>query len=147
MPQPSTLSLIRNAAALVAASPTLLQRLEECRALEMERVRLVALRWHASGSEVRLGLPVGLYSSSLPCTSRALPPPLPSTAIYHEARKEKAVGEGNGPLATISLHINASCIHACLELASAHVCVSIRPRVSVIRLHMKASCIMYVSHA
>jgi hypothetical protein len=37
-----------------------LQRLVECRALEMERVRLVALRWHASGSEVRLGLPVGL---------------------------------------------------------------------------------------
>ena len=37
-----------------------LQRLEECYALEMERVRLVALRWHASGSEVRLGLPVGL---------------------------------------------------------------------------------------
>ena len=30
------------------------------RALETQRVRLVALRWHASGSEVRLGLPVGL---------------------------------------------------------------------------------------
>ena len=37
-----------------------LQRLEECSALETQRVRLVALRWHASGSEVRLGLPVGL---------------------------------------------------------------------------------------
>ena len=41
-----------------------LQRLLECRALETERVRLVALRRHASGSEVgsevRLGLPVGL---------------------------------------------------------------------------------------
>jgi hypothetical protein len=36
------------------------QRLVECRALETERVRMVALRWHASGSEVRLGLPVGL---------------------------------------------------------------------------------------
>jgi hypothetical protein len=36
MPQPSTLRLILNAAALVAASPTLLslQRLVECRALE-----------------------------------------------------------------------------------------------------------------
>ena len=37
-----------------------LQRLEEFRALEKERVRLVALRWHSSVSEVRLGLPVGL---------------------------------------------------------------------------------------
>ena len=37
-----------------------LQRLVECRALETERVRLVALRWHSSGSEVRLGLLVGL---------------------------------------------------------------------------------------
>ena len=37
-----------------------LQRLVECRALETERVRLVALRWHSSGSEVRLGLPVRL---------------------------------------------------------------------------------------
>jgi hypothetical protein len=37
-----------------------LQRLVECRALETERVRLVALRWHSSVSEVRLGLPVGL---------------------------------------------------------------------------------------
>jgi hypothetical protein len=37
-----------------------LQRLEECRALETERVRLVALRWHASFIEVRLGLPLGL---------------------------------------------------------------------------------------
>ena len=37
-----------------------LQGLVECRALETERVRLVALRWHSSGSEVRLGLPVGL---------------------------------------------------------------------------------------
>jgi hypothetical protein len=43
MPQPSTLRLIRNAAALAAASPTLLfrvrfQRLVECRALETKRV-------------------------------------------------------------------------------------------------------------
>ena len=37
------------------------QRLE-CRALDPERIRLVALRWHASGSEVRLGLPVGLQN-------------------------------------------------------------------------------------
>ena len=37
-----------------------LQRLVEGRALETERVRLVALRWHSNGSEVRLGLPVGL---------------------------------------------------------------------------------------
>ena len=37
-----------------------LQRLVECRALETKRVRVVALRWHSSGSEVRLGLPVGL---------------------------------------------------------------------------------------
>ncbi len=36
------------------------QALVECRALETERVRLVALRWHSNGSEVRLGLPVGL---------------------------------------------------------------------------------------
>ena len=36
------------------------QRLVECRAFVPERVRLVALRWHSSGSEVRLGLPVGL---------------------------------------------------------------------------------------
>jgi hypothetical protein len=33
-----------------------LQKLEECRAFVPERVRLVALRWHASGVEVRLGL-------------------------------------------------------------------------------------------
>ena len=33
-----------------------LQRLVECRALETKRVRLVALRGHSSGSEVRLGL-------------------------------------------------------------------------------------------
>ena len=37
-----------------------LERPVECRALETERVRLVALRWHSSGSEVRLGIPVGL---------------------------------------------------------------------------------------
>jgi hypothetical protein len=30
--------------------------LVECRALETERVRLIALRWHSSGSEVRIGL-------------------------------------------------------------------------------------------
>jgi hypothetical protein len=27
---------------------------------ELERVRVVLLRWHSSGIEVRLGLPVGL---------------------------------------------------------------------------------------
>ena len=37
-----------------------LERLVECSVLESERVRLVALRWHSSGSEVRLGLSVGL---------------------------------------------------------------------------------------
>jgi hypothetical protein len=37
-----------------------LQQLVEYRALETKRVRLVALRWHSSGSEVRLNLPVGL---------------------------------------------------------------------------------------
>ena len=37
-----------------------LQALVECRALDSERVRLVALRWHSRGSEVRLGLSVGL---------------------------------------------------------------------------------------
>ena len=37
-----------------------LQRVVNGRALETERVRLVALRWHSSGSEVRLGLPAGL---------------------------------------------------------------------------------------
>ena len=37
-----------------------LQGLLECSALETERVRLVALQWHSIGSEVRLGLPVGL---------------------------------------------------------------------------------------
>ena len=37
-----------------------LERLVECRAFVPTRVRLVALRWHSSGSEVRLGLPVGL---------------------------------------------------------------------------------------
>jgi hypothetical protein len=43
-----------------------LKRLVECRALEMERVRLVELRWHSGGSEVRLGLPV-LDLRSKPC--------------------------------------------------------------------------------
>jgi hypothetical protein len=60
MQQPSTLRLIHNAAALAAASPTLLFGVVECRALETERVRLVALRQHSSGSEVRLGFQVGL---------------------------------------------------------------------------------------
>jgi hypothetical protein len=36
------------------------QALVGCRALEKERVRLVALRRHSSGSEVCLSLPVGL---------------------------------------------------------------------------------------
>ncbi len=37
-----------------------LQRLVEGRAAKTKHVRVVALRWHARGSEVRLGLPVGL---------------------------------------------------------------------------------------
>jgi len=37
-----------------------LQRLVECRALETELVRLIALRWHSCGSAVRLVLQVGL---------------------------------------------------------------------------------------
>ena len=61
MPQPSTLRLIRNAAAWPPrVRHVALQRLVECRALDTERVRSVALRWHSSGNEVRLGLPVGL---------------------------------------------------------------------------------------
>ena len=36
-----------------------LQALIECRAAKTELVRVV-LRWHSRGSEVRLGLPVGL---------------------------------------------------------------------------------------
>ena len=37
-----------------------LQRLVECLALEAERIRMVAMRWHSSSREVRLGLQVGL---------------------------------------------------------------------------------------
>jgi len=37
-----------------------LQKLVECRASKPERVRDVLVRRHSSGSEVRLGLPVGL---------------------------------------------------------------------------------------
>ena len=37
-----------------------LQILVEGRAAKPERVRVVLLRWHSSGIEVRLGLPVGL---------------------------------------------------------------------------------------
>ena len=37
-----------------------LQSLIEGCAAKTEHVRVVALRWHSSGSEVRLGLPVGL---------------------------------------------------------------------------------------
>jgi hypothetical protein len=37
-----------------------LQTLIAGRAAKTEHVRVVALRWHSSGSEVRLGLPVGL---------------------------------------------------------------------------------------
>ena len=58
-PQPSVLRLILNAAALAAASPTLLFKLIEGRAAKTQHVRVVAMRWHSSGSEVRLGLPVG----------------------------------------------------------------------------------------
>jgi hypothetical protein len=55
------LTLIRNAAAFAALSPTLLFKLlVECRAAKTELVRVV-LRRQSSGSEVRLaGLPVGL---------------------------------------------------------------------------------------
>ena len=54
---------------LPAANPTLTQALlfrpsslAEGRTAkpELERVRVVLLRWHSSGIEVRLGLPVGL---------------------------------------------------------------------------------------
>ncbi len=58
MPQPSILRLIRNTAAWpprVRLCSSALQRLVECRVLETDRVRLVAFRWHSSGSEVRLG--------------------------------------------------------------------------------------------
>ena len=37
-----------------------LQATIEGRAAKAENVQVVALRWHSSGSEVRLGLPVGL---------------------------------------------------------------------------------------
>jgi hypothetical protein len=37
-----------------------LQALTEGRAAKTEHVRVVALRWHSCGSEVRIGLPVGL---------------------------------------------------------------------------------------
>jgi hypothetical protein len=37
-----------------------LQALIEGRAAKAEHVRVVALRWHSSGSEVRLGLPESL---------------------------------------------------------------------------------------
>ena len=58
--QPSTLRLIRNAAALCRRkSDFALQALVEGRAAKMDLVRVV-LRWHSCGSEVRLGLPVGL---------------------------------------------------------------------------------------
>ena len=73
-PQQSMLRLIRNAAAFAVPSPTLLFNpfalysnalsehfrtlIEGCEA-KTELVRVV-LRWHSSGSKVRLGLPVGL---------------------------------------------------------------------------------------
>ena len=61
MTQPSTLRLIRYAAVLAGASPTLLfSEWKNAMRLKWTEVRLVALRWHASGSEVRLGFPVGL---------------------------------------------------------------------------------------
>jgi len=41
-------------------SDFVLQGLIEDRAAKTEHVRVVALRWHSSGIEVRLGLPVGL---------------------------------------------------------------------------------------
>ena len=54
-PQPSMLRLIRNAAALAAASATLLVRARG----ENGTCPRVVLLWHCCGSEVRLGLPVG----------------------------------------------------------------------------------------
>jgi hypothetical protein len=50
----------------VSVSDFALQRLKECSALETERVRLAALRWHAGGSDVRLDLPVGLQKKKTP---------------------------------------------------------------------------------
>ena len=58
--QPSRkLRLILNAAALAAASPTLLLS-DWYNAARLYRNESDWLRWHSSGSEVRLGLPVGL---------------------------------------------------------------------------------------
>jgi hypothetical protein len=39
-----------------------LERLVECHTFVTERVRLVTLRWHSSGSEVRHGLPIFYYT-------------------------------------------------------------------------------------
>jgi len=50
-PHPSMLRLIRIAAVLAAARPTLLFRPVECRAAEAKRVA-VLLRWQADGGEV-----------------------------------------------------------------------------------------------
>jgi hypothetical protein len=59
-PQPSIFRFILSRCFGRRESDFALQPLVECRALDTERVRLVALRWHSSVSEVRLGLPVGL---------------------------------------------------------------------------------------
>jgi len=42
-----------------------LQILVECRASKPERVRDVLLRWHSSGSQVHLSLPVGLQKKKM----------------------------------------------------------------------------------
>ena len=59
MLQLDILKLIRNAAALAAyslESDFAVQVLVNCRAAKTEHVRVVAMQWHSSGSEVPLGL-------------------------------------------------------------------------------------------
>jgi hypothetical protein len=46
-----------------------LQTLIEDRAAKPERVQVILLRWHSSGIEVRLGLPVGLSLPAEPASS------------------------------------------------------------------------------
>ena len=61
MLQLSILRLIRNCCGFgLRESDFALQGLVEGRAAKTEHVRVFAFRWHSSGSEVRLGLPVGL---------------------------------------------------------------------------------------
>jgi hypothetical protein len=71
MPRPSTLRLIRNAAALAAASPTLFWlrlELEECRALQTERPLLGVRRAESAGECVfqkLLFIPVEVHNTKL----------------------------------------------------------------------------------